>query len=584
MILLRLSITQFGAPKTGLLLILLWLLASCSGVDPATSNRTEQSLEERQANLMMVSAAHPAAVEAGLRVLRRGGHAVDAAVAVQMVLGFIEAPETGIGGGGYLLLHQSDSGTTSTYDGRETAPAAAQPDRFQVMGIAMPLALAIPSAAAVGVPGLVAMLAEAHREHGRLPWNELIAPAIALAETGLPMPLRLQRQIEQDWSLRLFADTRAYFRSQIKGKPAVLRNPQLGQTLRLIASQGTDAYYRGSIATGVLQRLQAARWGNSGMTPADLASYQTVKHDAVCRPYRQWTVCGAPPSSSGGITVLQILGILEQFDLRSMEPNGVAAVHLIAEASRLAFADRNHYIGDPDYVDVPMNRLLNPAYLRQRAGLIDLDRAMGKIHPGDPGKRVEIEEVDVQPETAERGTSHFSIVDQDGNLLALTSSNEAPFGSRMLSQGFVLNNQLTDFSFNPTLDGRTHPNAVAGGKRPRSSMAPTMVFDAQGTPRLVIGSRGGSRIIGYVTKVLIGVLDWDMDVQDAIALPNRVERGRGLELEAGTSLESIAPALEELGHEVSIVPMTSGLHGIERVAGRWRGGADPRLDGVALGE
>ncbi len=533
---------------------------------------------------MMVAAAHPVAVEAGLQVLRRGGHAVDAAVAVQMVLGFIEAPETGIGGGGYLLLHQSNSGQTLTYDGRETAPAAAQPNRFQLLGVDLPLALAIPSATSVGVPGLVAMLAQAHQEHGRLPWNELIAPAIELAETGLPMPLRLQRQIEQDWSLRLFADTREYFRRQVQEQPAVLRNPQLAQTLRRIASQGPDAFYRGPIAADLLQRLQAARWGTSGMTPADLATYQTVKHDAVCRPYRQWTVCGAPPSSSGGITVLQILGILEHFDLSALEPNSVETLHLVAEASRLAFADRNHYIGDPAYVEVPVDRLLDPAYLRQRASLIRADRAMQEIHPGDPGQRLEIDEIDLRPETDERGTSHFSIVDQDGNLVALTSSNEAPFGSRMLSQGFVLNNQLTDFSFSPTLDGRAHPNAVAGGKRPRSSMAPTMVFDSLGMPRLVIGSRGGSRIIGYVTKVLIGVLDWDMDVQDAIALPNRVNRGRGLELEAGTPLESLAPALEELGHAVSIVPMTSGLHGIERTVGRWRGGADPRLDGVALGE
>lgn len=580
----RLPIKPSSAIKIVFLLILVSLATGCSGTDPATGSKTPQPPEDRQANSMMVSAAHPIAVKTGLQVLRRGGHAVDAAVAVQMVLGFIEAPETGIGGGGYLLLHEGESGRTRMYDGRETAPAAAQSDRFQLLGVDMPLALAIPSGASVGVPGLVAMLAKAHQEHGRLPWEKLFEPAIELAENGLQMPLRLQRQIEQDWSLRLFADTREYFRGQLASEPVVLRNPQLAQTLRSIASQGPEAFYRGPIASELLQRLDEARWGASDMTSADLAGYQAVSRDAVCRPYRQWTVCGAPPSSSGGITVLQILGMLEHFDLSAIEPNSIAAAHLIAETSRLAFADRNYYIGDPAFVDVPMDRLLDPAYLRQRASLIHADQAMDEVHPGDPGQRPEIDEVAFRPEADERGTSHFSIVDGDGNLLALTSSNEVPFGSRMLSQGFVLNNQLTDFSFSPTINGRAHPNAVAGGKRPRSSMAPTMVFDSLGTPRLIIGSRGGSRIIGYVVKTLIGVLDWNMDVQDAIALPNRLDRGLGLELEAGTLLEPLVPALEELGHEVSIVPMTSGLHGIERVDGRWRGGADPRLDGVALGE
>ncbi|WP_373188401.1 gamma-glutamyltransferase, partial [Halopseudomonas sp.] len=567
-----------------LILALAGLLSACSGTDPATSSRTEQPLADRTASSSMVAAAHPAAVEAGLEVMRKGGHAVDAAIAVQMVLSFIEAPETGIGGGGYLLLHEGESGRTSMFDGRETAPAAAQPDRFQVLGLDMPLALAIPSGSAVGVPGLVAMLAEAHREHGRLPWEDLVAPAIQLAEQGLPMPLRLQRQIQQDWSLRLFADTRDYFRRQAESQPTILRNPELAQTLRTIARQGPKAFYAGPIAEQLLQRLSEARWGANDMTASDLATYQAVNREAVCRPYRQWTVCGAPPSSSGGITLLQILGVLEHFDLSAMEPDSVATLHLIAESSRLAFADRNHYIGDPAYVDVPTDRLLDPAYLRQRASLIRANSAMEHVHPGDPGYRPEIEEVDFTPETDERGTSHFSVVDGDGNLVALTSSNEAPFGSRMMSQGFVLNNQLTDFSFTPMLNGMAHPNAVAGGKRPRSSMAPTMVFDAMGRPRLIIGSRGGSRIIGYVAKTVIGVLDWDMDVQDAIALPNALDRGLGLELEAGTRLEALAPRLETMGHKVSIVPMTSGLHGIERIPEGWRGGADPRLDGVARGD
>jgi gamma-glutamyltranspeptidase/glutathione hydrolase len=574
---------RHAAARSLWVLSLAALLGACSGADPATSNPGSQPEAERRAPHVMVSAAHPAAVEAGMSMLRRGGHAVDAAIAVQLVLGFIEAPETGLGGGGYLLLHNAGSGQTQVYDGRETAPAAAQPDRFQILGIDMPLALAIPSPSSIGVPGLVAMLAAAHREHGRLPWAELFVPAIEMAEQGVTMPARLQRQIEQDWSLRLFADTRRYFRQQALDEPARLRNPELARTLRLLASQGPEAFYQGPIATQLLARLEDARWGGSDMTADDLASYRIASHQALCRPYRQWTVCGAPPSSSGGITVLQILGMLEHFNLGTLQPDEAAPWHLIAEASRLAFADRNHYIGDPAYVDVPVAGLLDPAYLRQRASLIRADQALAQVHPGEPGLRPERLERVAIPETEERGTSHFSVVDADGNLLALTSSNEAPFGSRMLSQGFVLNNQLTDFSFSPTIDGLPHPNAVAAGKRPRSSMAPTMVFDAQGRPRLIIGSRGGSRIIGYVVKALVGVLDWNMDIQDAIALPNALDRGRGLELESGTSLEALAPKLQALGHEVSIVPMTSGLHGMERINGHWRGGADPRLDGMVRG-
>lgn len=559
-------------------------LAGCSGSDPATPGTSVQPLEQRQARQTMVSAAHPLAVQAGLDVLREGGHAVDAAIAVQMVLGFIESPETGIGGGGFLLLHQFDHHHPVVYDGRETAPAAAQADRFQWHGMQLPLAAAIPSGASIGVPGLVAMLAMAHQEHGRLPWARLLAPAIALADEGLPMPLRLQKQIASDASLLLFSDTRSYYRRQASAALPRLRNPELADTLRQLAAQGPQAFYQGPIAEKLLQRVSQSRWGGSDMTLSDLNHYTALKRDAVCAPYREWTLCGAPPPSSGGITVLQIMGMLEHFDLGALNPGSAEALHLVTEASRLAFADRNAYIGDPDFVEVPTDELLNRSYLRQRAMLINPQQALTNVYPGEPGQRVEMPELELAPDAHEHGTSHFSIVDAQGNLLALTSSNEAPFGSRMLSQGFVLNNQLTDFSFNPRLDHKPHPNAVAGGKRPRSSMAPIVVLDGHGEPRLVIGSRGGSRIIGYVVKALVGVLDWQLDVQDAIALPNHVDRGLGLELEAGTALEQQQSALAGLGHQVQIVPMTSGLHGIERVDGRWRGGADPRLDGVALGE
>ncbi|QIB50785.1 gamma-glutamyltransferase [Pseudomonas sp. OIL-1] len=563
--------------------VALTILSGCSGSDPATTLRTEQPVEQRMATRHMVSAAHPAAVEAGLEMLRRGGHAVDAAIAVQMVLGFIEAPETGIGGGGFLLLHDEKNQRTLVYDGRETAPEAAQPERFMTFGISHPRALTIPSGSSVGVPGLIAMLGAAHRQHGRLSWAELFEPAITLAKQGLPMPPRLQEQIEWDWSLRLFADTRDYFREQIGDSEPTLRNPQLADTLRQLADQGPEAFYQGEIAERLVERINDARWGKADMATEDFADYRPIEREAVCAPYRQWTVCSAGPPTAGGLIVQQALGMLEHSPIADMAPDAPATVHLIAEASRLAFADRNHYVGDPDFVEVPVDQLLDRQYLRQRAALIDSDQAMDIARPGEPGQRPEMP-VTPKPEPEEQGTSHFSVVDADGNLVALTSSNEAPFGSRMLSQGFVINNQLSDFTFDPQLNEHTHPNAVGPGKRPRSSMAPLFVFDQQNNIRLVIGSRGGSRIPGYVLKTLIGVLDWNMDIQDAMALPNIVERGLGIELEAGTDLETLSEELEQLGHEVRIVPMTSGLHGMERINGTWRGGADPRLDGVALGD
>lgn len=560
------------------------LLAGCSGTDPATSNPTTQLVEERQAQRFMVSAAHPAAVEAGLEMLRRGGHAVDAAIAAQMVLGFIEAPETGIGGGGFLLLHEASANQSVMYDGRETAPQAATPDRFLRLGMALPKALAIPSTSSIGVPGLVAMLAAAHEAHGRIPWEELLDPAIRLAERGMPMPARLQTQIREDWSLRLFGDTREYFRQQATEASPRLRNPELAETLRLIAEQGPRSFYQGAIADRFVARIRKGRWGLEDLTLEDMAGYRAAVREPVCGTYREWTLCGAAPPSSGGLTILLALGMLERFALGEMDRSDPATWHLIAEASRLAYADRDYYIGDPDFVDVPIQALLTKDYLARRSQLIDPQRALDEARPGEPSRTTVIEQSRWGPDSDGTGTSHLSVVDAEGNLVALTSSNEAPFGSRMMSQGFVINNQLTDFSFVPMINDRPHPNAVGPGKRPRSSMSPFVVFDAQGEPRLVIGSRGGSRIIGYVLKTLIGVLDWDLDVQDAIALPNLVERGQGIEIEAGTRLAALAPRLEALGHEVRIVPMTSGLHGIERTENGWRGGADPRLDGVALGD
>ncbi len=567
------------------MLILLTLLSACRTADmepgvPAPNQPPEEQLAQR----FMISAANPLAVDIGNDILRRGGNAVDAAVAVQMALTFVEPGESGIGGGGFLLYRAAGGGEPTVYDGRETAPMAASVDRFMFLGLRMPLWAAIPSGRAVGVPGTVAMLHRAHREHGRLPWPDLLQPTIDLANTGIEMPLRLQEQISRDRSLRLYGDTRNYFVTQWRESERRLRNPELAETLSMLATQGPDFFYEGPLA----QRIVAAangRWPwRSDITLEDLRNYRPEKRQALCGDYREWTVCGAPPPSSGGIAVLQILGMLEQFELGALEPNSVEAIHLITEASRLAFADRFRYLGDPDYVTVPTEPLVDALYLADRGRLIDPERAIADPKPGQPGVRPEIEEAPdpVDEETA--GTSHFSIIDAEGNSVSMTGSIEAPFGSRIMVGGFLLNNQLTDFTFRAVQNGFEVPNRVEGGKRPRSSMTPLVVLDGNDEVRLVIGSRGGSRIIGYVVKALIGVLDWQLPVQEAISLPNFVYRGKGLELERGTELANKAAALRDLGHDVRMVNTRSGVHGIERVDGGWRGGADPRLDGVAVGD
>jgi gamma-glutamyltranspeptidase/glutathione hydrolase len=565
-------------------LALVVLLAGCE--TPAPDNLlAHQSEAERSAKHFMVSTAHPLATEAGLAVLRDGGNAVDAAVAVQMVLGFVEAPETGIGGGGFLLFRDGASGALRFYDGRETAPLAANAERFLLLGQPLPLAAAVPTGRAVGVPGLVAMLGLAHENHGSHAWAELLQPAIELAESGTPMPDRLQRQIREDNSLRLFSDMRRMFVDPAAEEAPRLANQQYAETLRTLAREGPQAFYGGPIARDIAARAASRLLWPGDLTEEDFAAYRAIERDAVCGVYREWTVCGAPPPSSGGIAVLQILGLLERFPLAELGPDSVESIHLVAEACRLPFADRYRYLGDPAFVDVPLADLLARDYLARRSMLIDPARAMVEAKPGEPGRRTVIPEAEPGDEQETLGTSHFSIVDGDDNLVALTSSIEAPFGARMSTRGFLLNNQLTDFTFDPALeDGRLHPNAVAPGKRPRSSMSPVMVFDADGNVRLVIGSRGGARIIGYVVKALIGVLDWNLDVQDAVALPNFVHRGQMLELERGSVLERHRSALEALGHDVKLVRMTSGLHGMERIDGGWRGAADPRLDGVASGE
>lgn len=582
----------FPLPLLLLLLLLLWF-AACSRSAPNLEPR--QSPEAQLAERHMVSVACPHAAQAGLEILRAGGTAIDAAVAIQAMLTFSEPTESGIGGGAFLLFQSGETGEMLVFNGRETAPQAARPDRFLLLGQPLPLPLAVPTGAAFGVPGTLALLHEAHQQFGQLPWAALFQPAIDASRTGIPYPPALLQRVQADYSIQFFGDLRRHFVYQARGEAPQFRNEALAETLSRNAEEGPDVFYRGDLTGAMISTARARRPFRSDITAADFDAYQVLIQQPVCGSYRGYRLCGPPPPSSGGIAVLQILGMLEHFDFAALSPDDPAALHLIAEASRLAFADRFLYLGDPDFTDIPVQALLNPAYLCERAALIDPARAMSEAFAGDPLRLIpEQEGLPIPDEPESQGTTHFSVIDAYGNRVSMTSSIEAPFGNRMMTNGFLLNNQLTDFTFRPVFGGEPHPNAVAAGKRPRSSMSPFIVTDEAGELRLIVGSRGGSRIIGYVVQTLIGVLDWNLSIQQAAALPNMVHRGEYLELEAGTPYEALRPALEAMGHRVRISTMQSGVHGIEQILApgspgqrthpRLRGGADPRLDGLATGD
>jgi gamma-glutamyltranspeptidase / glutathione hydrolase len=544
----------------------------------------------------MAASAHPLATEAGREILRAGGSAVDAAVAIQLVLTLVEPQSSGIGGGAFLL--HWDGQRVAAYDGRETAPRAADEKLFLTPdGKAMAFYDAVVGGRSVGTPGVVRLLEVVHRRHGRLPWRQLFDPAIRLAETGFPLSARLHAQLGSEQYLRSDPAAAAYF-YQADGSPktagTLIRNPPLAATLRAIASGGADAFYSGAMASSIVQAVRAHR--NAGLlAEEDLAAYAPIQREAVCTNYRRWRVCGMPPPSSGGIAVAQMLGMFSFRNIAVAPPTTVDgrlepqpdAVHLFSEAGRLAFADRARYLADSDFVPVNVAGLIDPDYLRQRAGLIG-PRSMGTAAAGvPPGDAAGFTPDRSAPKSA---TSHISVVDADGNAVSMTTTIEDAFGSRMMVRGFLLNNQLTDFSFVPHADGRPVANRVEPGKRPRSSMAPTLVFE-RASGRLVgaIGSPGGSQIIGYVTKTLVGLMDWKLDVQQAISLPNFGSRNGPTEVERGRTSASLVEALKARGHEVREIAMDSGLQGIVRVQlpdGRfgWAGGADPRRDGAALGD
>lgn len=573
-------------------------LVACGGTPPAPQKESENAVPQRswakapvRASRHMIAVANPLAARAGLKMLEQGGSAVDAAIAAQLVLGLVEPQSSGIGGGGFMLHYGRKSGKMDTYDGRETAPASATPTMFQKPGgERMRFFEAVVGGLSVGVPGLPAMLESAHKDHGKLPWKTLFQPAIDLAENGFVISPRLATLIAKDGHLKTFGPAYVYFYDK-NGSPKTagtrLVNKPYGDTLRILAENGADAFYEGPIAEAIVQTVRNASANPSGMTTKDMSLYRAKKREAACLLYRKWLVCGMGPPSSGGITTLQILGMLERFDLSTMKPDekGVVdagAAFTIAEASKRAFADRNAYIADPDFIPVPASGLLDPNYLGLRSREIGTRGEPGALPPGMPGLSGHF-----TPDDEPKGlsTTHLAVIDAKGNAVSMTTSVETAFGSRLMVRGFILNNQLTDFSFTPVRDGIPVANRSEPGKRPRSSMAPTLVFDEQGRVVLAVGSPGGSSIIGYVAKTLIGVLDWGIDIQAAISMPNFTNTNGPTVLEEGTPITNLKEALEKKGHEVKIRKRVSGLHGIHVLSdGTLTGGADPRREGVALGQ
>jgi len=533
----------------------------------------------------MVVAAHPLAVDAGLAMIDKGGSAADAAIAVQLVLNLVEPQSSGIGGGAFLMHFDAKKNAVVAYDGREEAPKGATPELFlDKDGKPVRYFNAVVGGRSVGVPGVLRMLELAHAKHGKLPWAALFEPAIRLAENGYPISPRMQAQLAYDTTLPNDPKARALFYlpdGKAKAVGTIIKNPEFATVLKRIAKEGPDAFYTGEFAHDIATAVQSHPTNPGTLSEQDLRDYRARALEPVCGKYRSYKLCGMPPPSSGGIAILQILGELERFDMKSVRPGSTEAVHLISEAERLAYADRDRYAGDERFTRIPVAGLLSSTYLHQRSELIRPEKSMGRAEAGNPeGKQLALADGDTLEFPS---TTQVSIVDADGNAVSMTTTIESGFGSRIFVHGFLLNNQLTDFSMLPTVNGVPVANAVHAGKRPRSAMSPTLVFDGKDQLHMVIGSPGGPIIINYVAKTLVAALDWGMDIQAAISLPNFGSRNGPTEIEKDTTYENLIGPLKSMGHEVRTFEMTSGLHGIMRTSAGWQGGADPRREGVARG-
>jgi gamma-glutamyltranspeptidase/glutathione hydrolase len=556
----------------------------------AISTEVAKSLEAKAkgdpvfAKNWMVSVANPHAAAAGARVLSEGGTAADAMVAVQAVLGLVEPQSSGIGGGAFLVWYDSKSGEITTLDGRETAPLAATPRLFQnENGERLKFWDAVVGGRSVGVPGTPALMEAAHKKWGQNSWNSLFSEAIDLADNGFAVSPRLAALVARDAErLGRFSDTADYFfpNEQPLVEGHLLTNPAYADLMRRMAKDGAEVIYSGDIARAIIDTVRGAEKNPGVLSLTDLQIYKVKERPAVCVPFRGYQVCGMGPPSSGALTVGQILGLLNQFPPGSS--NDPQTLRLIGDASRLAFADRGRYMADSDFVPMPTKGLLAQDYLSERAKLLNGPDALTEAVPGNPEySHASLWADDVSLELP--STSHISIVDRFGNALSMTTTIENSFGSRLMAHGFLLNNELTDFSFSSHRNGVPIANRVEPGKRPRSSMSPTIILK-DGRPTLVIGSPGGSRIIGYVAEAIVAHIDWGMNIQAAVSIPHAINRFGTYDLEKGTSLEAMVAPLEELGYKVNLRSLNSGLHAISIGENGLFGGADPRREGIAIGQ
>lgn len=556
----------------------------------AISTEVAKSLEAKAkgdpvfAKNWMVSVANPHAAAAGARVLSEGGTAADAMVAVQAVLGLVEPQSSGIGGGAFLVWYDSKSGEITTLDGRETAPLAATPRLFQnENGERLKFWDAVVGGRSVGVPGTPALMEAAHKRWGQNSWNSLFSEAIDLADNGFAVSPRLAALVARDAErLGRFSDTADYFfpNEQPLVEGHLLTNPAYADLMRRMAKDGAEVIYSGDIARAIIDTVRGAEKNPGVLSLTDLQIYKVKERPAVCAPFRGYQVCGMGPPSSGALTVGQILGLLNQFTPGSS--NDPQTLRLIGDASRLAFADRGRYMADSDFVPMPTKGLLAQDYLSERAKLLNGPDALTEAVPGNPEySHASLWADDVSLELP--STSHISIVDRFGNALSMTTTIENSFGSRLMAHGFLLNNELTDFSFSSHRNGVPIANRVEPGKRPRSSMSPTIILK-DGRPTLVIGSPGGSRIIGYVAEAIVAHIDWGMNIQAAVSIPHAINRFGTYDLEKGTSLEAMVAPLEELGYKVNLRSLNSGLHAISIGENGLFGGADPRREGIAIGQ
>ena len=554
--------------------------------ESATGIQTHSTVIGHQA---LVVSAHPLASRAGMSILDQGGTAADAAVAIQAMLTLVEPQSSGIGGGAFMLYWDAEKQTLNAYDGRETAPATVDESLFMQAGKPVSWQTALVGGRAVGVPGVVRMLDMAHQQHGKQPWKNLFQPAIHQAHFGFSVTPRLHKLIASGINpgLNRYQASREYFYLP-DGSPLPVgflrKNPALAYSLTEIANQGAQTFYTGPLAAAISKTVQTVPDSPGHLSTADLANYKAVRRSALCQPYLTYRVCGFPPPTSGGITVMQILKLLEQVEGLTVVPDDPRFNHLLTQASRLAFADRQRYLADGDFVPVPVTGLLNAEYLKQRARLINPNFDAGSAQAGlPPGSSPDWQEM---PSPERPSTSHFVVVDQWGNAVSMTSSIEMAFGSTLMVGGFLLNNQLTDFSFSPRdREGKQVANRVQPGKRPRSSMAPFLVFDQRNQLHAAVGSPGGSRIISYVAQSLLLMLNTSLSLQEVVSYPHISNRNGQTELEAGTAAARWLPALQKMGHDVKIRDLNSGLHAFRRLPqGGWESGIDPRREGRAIGK